>query len=174
MSYGIMAFRVNLARMATRFGNSKSAKRSKARRACLRYTDASDDMEGEATYSEIIKEMIDDSKASHSNLGYKYWYALKGLMEDLGTQLPNSNWYPASADVFWSHPNFNLYDIDSPMEIPHPDDFPSVFVLRHKNMNEELISQLEKEIEDKDQLNELVHWIGSASQYKQDLVLYYH
>lgn len=167
-----MAYRVNLARMATRFGNPKSAKRSKARNACYRF--AGEDAEGEVTYNEIVKEMINDAKASHKNLGYKYWYAIKGLVEDMGQSLPNSCWYPSPADVFWEHPNFNLYDIDAPMEIPHPDDFPTVFVLRYVNMTDELATQLEEMIEDDGQLEEVNYWLKEAIRYKQDLVLFYH
>jgi len=174
MGYGIMPYRVNLERLSTRFGNSKSAKRSKARNACLRYIDRSDNNPGEPTYGEIISEMIDDATATHEGFGHKYWYALQGLIADMGRLLPNGNWYPSPADAFWGNSKFDLYDIDAPMDIPTPDDFPTVFVLRAANMTDELVEQLSKSIDDEDQLKEVERWIKEAKQYKQDLVLYYH
>ncbi|MCI5054716.1 MAG: hypothetical protein MRY83_01340 [Flavobacteriales bacterium] len=173
MSYGIMPYRVNLERLSTRFGNPKSNKRSKARLACKEAVRGMDDDE-DVSFDEIIKEMIDEAKASHENLGYMYWYALKGLIEDLGSFMTNSSWYPASCDIFYDSKDITLYDIDSPMDIPTPDDFPTVFVFRKENMKEENIADLLNSLEDSDQKREFNHWIEEAKRYKQDLVLYYH
>ena len=174
MSYGIMPYRVNLARVGTRFGNEKTNKRTKAKTACLRYLYELGDELVPPSNKELVSEMIDDSKALHKNLGYKYWYAIKGLVEHLGSPLSNRAWYPASADFFWDNPFFKLYDIDSPMKIPEPDDFPIVFVLRYAAMSDDFLAMCEEKLEDEEQLNEMKSWIKQAKRYRQDLVLFYH
>jgi len=176
MSYGIMPYRVSLSRLKTRFGCTVSNKRSKIKKACARYAEQIDswDDEGVPTTMEIVTELL-DGQATHNRLGHKYWYALKGFIEDLGSFLYNSEWYPASSDVFFSLNEFKLYDIDAPMKIPSPDDFPTVFVLREENMTPELEEKLNKELASEEaQLRQVLNWIKEAKRYKQDLVLYYH
>lgn len=169
-----MPYRVNLARVGTRFGNEKTNKRTKAKNACLRYLHDFEDEAGGLSNRALISEMIDESKASHQNLGYKYWYAIKGLVEYLGGHLNNNAWYSASADFFWDNPFFKLYDIDSPMEIPEPDDFPVVFVLRYAAMSDDFLAMCEEKLDDEEQLIEMKEWVKKAKQYRQDLVLFYH
>ena len=174
MSYGIMPYRVNLARVGTRFGNEKTAKRQKARNACFRHLSQYDTDGSNVMNHTLVKEMINEAKASHQNCGHRYWYALKGLIEDMGRLLNNRAWYPASADFFWDNPFFKLYDIDSPMEIPEPDDFPVVFVLRYAAMSDDFLAMCEEKLEDEEQLSEMKSWIKQAKRYRQDLVLFYH
>jgi hypothetical protein len=174
MGYGIMPYRVNLARLGTRFGNEKTSKRTKAKTACLRYLYELGDENGGPSNKELVAELIDNSNASHQNLGHKYWYAIKGLVEHLGRHLNNYAWYPASADFFWDNPFFKLYDIDAPMEIPEPDDFPTVFVLRYAAMSDDFLAMCEEKLEDEEQLSEMKAWVKKAKQYRQDLVLFYH
>jgi hypothetical protein len=174
MSYGIMPYRVSLDRVRSRFGCSVSSKRSKIKKACARYASQIDEWDDENTpkMMEIVEELL-DGKATHSNLGYKYWYALKGFIEDLGRFMMNREWYPADADAFWDIEEFRLYDIDAPMKIPRPDDFPTVFVLRSENMTPDLDLKLQQKLSG-GQLIEVQGWIREAKQYKQDIILYYH
>lgn len=174
MSYGIMPYRVNLDRVKSRFGCTVSSKRSKIKKACARYAKQIDEWDDEntPTMMEIVEELL-DGKATHANLGYKYWYALKGFMEDLGRFMSNREWYPASADVFFDLSEFGLYNIDAPMKIPTPDDFPTVFVLKSENMTPDLDLKLQQKLSG-GQLREIQSWINEAKQYKQDIVLYYH
>ncbi|HHG83688.1 MAG TPA: hypothetical protein ENJ82_02970, partial [Bacteroidetes bacterium] len=121
MGYGITPIRVNLGRLASRFGNTNSGKRSKARRACAPNASDIDSIFGGdgPSYMEIVEELL-DAKASHKDMGAKYWYAIEGLATHLGRVMYNSAWYPASADAFWDISAFKLYDIDAPMDIPNP------------------------------------------------------
>jgi uncharacterized protein YaaR (DUF327 family) len=77
-------------------------------------------------------------------------------------------------DVFFDIEAFKLYDVDAPMKIPNPADFPVVFVLRGDNMTDELLKELEEKIEDQEQFLQVADWIKEAKRYKQDLVLFYH
>ncbi len=176
MSYGIMPYRVSLSRLRTRFGITVTAKRTKVRKACYilgRNVDQMDSSPEAPVFNDIVTELL-DGKATHSKYGYKYWYAIKGFVESLGQFLNNSEWYPADADVFWKTKAFKLYDIDAPMKIPSPDDFPTVFVLRAENMTDKLLKELEKELGNGEQYWQVSGWIQEAKRYKQDLVLFYH
>ncbi len=174
MSYGITPYRINLERLSTRFGNTNTAKRWKVRSSCNRRAGQIDAIDTDAPSLDQFALDLLDAKISHPGYGYKYWYALEAFMDELGARIPNRHWYPASADFFWNNDKFNLYDIDAPMSIPKPDDFPVVFVLRAANMTDELKTDLENGIEDADQLAELKSWIADAKRYKQDLALFYY
>jgi hypothetical protein len=176
MAYGIIPYRVNLGRLASRFGMKDEAKRSKIRRMCSGYANNIDGLaydEGVPKFMDIVEELL-DGKATHTKYGYIYWYAIKGFVEELGLFIQNADWYPASADIFWENPHFVLYGIDAPMEIPTPDDFPTVFVLRNDRMNDDLIESLVKKLSNNVQIDQLKNWIKEAKRYKQDLILYYH
>lgn len=176
MSYGIMPYRVSLSRLRTRFGITVTAKRGKIRGACYHLRQSVDELdssEDAPKFDEIVVELL-DGKAEHSKYGYKYWYAIKGFVEALGQFLNNNEWYPADASVFWETKAFKLYDIDAPMKIPTPDDFPTVFVLRGENMTDELMSELKEKIEDDEQYQQVASWIREAKRYKQDLMLFYY
>jgi hypothetical protein len=176
MSYGIMPYRVSLSRLQTRFGNPDKAKRRKTRDACVRYAREIDELDSAPdapTFMQVVDDLL-DGKVEHPNYGHKYWYALKGFIESIGKFLNNNYWYPASADVFWDIDAFKLYDIDAPMKIPSPADFPTVFVLRGDRMTDKLLKELEEKIEDREQFLQVAAWIKEAKRYKQDLVLFYH
>lgn len=176
MSYGIMPYRVSLSRLSTRFGNTNNSKRSKIRRICLKDANDVDELDSNPDaplFKDIVENML-DAKIDHPEYGYKYWYALRGFIESIGQFLMNNHWYPASADVFWKMEAFKLYDIDAPMEIPAPNDFPTVFVLRGENMTDDLIENLKAEIAEEDQFRQTSFWIQESKRYKQDLILFYH
>lgn len=176
MGYGIMPYRVNLERLSSRFGMEDKAKRSKIRKMCSRDANNIDSLaygDEVPKFMDIVEELL-DGKATHAKFGYIYWYAIKGFVEELGRFMHNADWYPASADIFWENPNFVLYDIDALMQIPTPDDFPTVFVLRNNKMTDELIESLVEKLSDSYQIAQLKNWIKEAKQYKQDLVLFYH
>jgi hypothetical protein len=175
MGYGIMPYRVSLSRLATRFGNPNSSKRSKARRACASIASNMDDLFGGdgPGYMDIVEELL-DGKATHRGYGAWYWYAIERMIGDLGQFLHNGEWYPSRADAFWDHPAARLYDIDAPMDIPSPDDFPTVFVIRNAELNDALLAGFREKISDDAQYRSFSHWVNEAKRYKQDLVLYYY
>lgn len=175
MSYGIIPYRVSLGRLATRFGHPDPKKRSRIKSGAMRYAKTVDqwDSEDSPKMKEIVAELL-DGKATHERYGHKYWYAIKGLVEDIGRLLNNSAWYPCSPDIFFESELFSLYDIDAPMKIPTPDDFPVVFVLRYENMDPEKIDKFTWQVEDGAARYILRDWIYGARKYKTDLVLFYH
>ena len=168
-----MPYRVSLSRLATRFGNPVAKKRSKARRACLSVQSEMDDLfdHWEVSYSDVVEDLL-DAKASYPNAGAMYWYAIKQIIEDLGRWLPNNGWYPADPDALWSASSASLYDIDAPMKLPSPDDFPTVFVVRGPKLDD-FLAELDGKVE-ANQLSEVAYWVKEAKRYRQDLVLYYH
>lgn len=171
-----MPYRVSLSRLQTRFGITVTAKRSKVRKSCYHLARSVDDIDSSddaPKFNDIVTELL-DGKAEHPKYGYKYWYAIKGFVESLGQFLHNDQWYPADAEVFWNTKSFKLYDIDAPMKIPTPDDFPTVFVLRAENMTDELLKELEEKLGNGEQYWQIASWLREAKRYKQDLVLFYH
>lgn len=174
MGYGITGYRVNLSRMNTRFSHEKAAKRSAAKNACIENISNWDVEEGDPTHTELIDELIDESKASYNHLGYKYWYAIEGLISDLGTCLDNSEWYPCDPEVFEDDFRFKMYNINTSFEIPTPDDFPSVLTFFAEDMTEEATTQISNKIDDEDQKNSFLQWVKAAKRYKQDIVLFYY
>lgn len=175
MSYGISPYRISLSRLATRFGNPNSGKRSKARRACASISSNMEDMfeDDGPSYMDIVEELL-EGKATHPNHGAWYWYAIEQMINELGRWLPNNNWYPADPEAFWSHSACNLYDIDSPMDIPTPDDFPTVFVIRFAELGDGLLEGFREKIADDDQFSEFSYWVKEAKRYKQDIVMFYY
>lgn len=170
-----MPIRVNLGRLRTRFGSTNSGKRSKIRRACAGIAANVDDLfeENDPAYMDLVEELL-DGKATHENMGAKYWYAIKEMAESLGKWLNNSEWYPASPDLFWNHSAIHLYDIDAPMIVPSPDDFPAVFTLRNADMTDELLEEFKNLIEDEAQFRQFSGWVTDARRYKQDLLMFYY
>ena len=178
MGYSITPYRVSLERLSTYFGIEDKGKRSKIRAVCRRKADNIDELAyGEAIpkFMDIAEELL-DGKVTHNQYGYLYWYAIEGFMEVLGSVMYANDWIHASeeAQVFWKHREFVLYDIDAPMEIPTPIDFPTVFVLHNNLLSDELVKSLEQEITNSYQIAQLKNWIKEAKRYKQDLVLYYY
>ncbi|MEH0157678.1 hypothetical protein V6R21_26555 [Limibacter armeniacum] len=180
MSYGITPYRVNLSRVRSRLDKDcPSSKKSKAKKACLNQLSRCGfgTEDGEPTDAELINAFIADGKAEHEGLGYKYWYALEGLIGDLGQFLSNGYWYPGTSDPFFNTDGFKLYDIGGGIDIPTPDDFPAVFVLENSDMSEELIQEFEKKYANEleaETIKQFKSWITQAQRYKQDLVLYYY
>ena len=171
-----MPYRVSLSRLRTRFGLTVTAKRSKVRKFCYHLARSVDEMDSSndaPKFHDIVTELL-DGKAEHLNYGYKYWYAIKGFVESIGQLLPNDQWYPADASIFWNTNAFKLYDIDAPMKIPTPDDFPTVFVLRAENMTNELLTELVNKLGNDKPYWQIAGWIQQAKRYKQDLILFYH
>lgn len=175
MGYGIMAYRVSLSRLKSRFGVSVSSKKSSIRKKCFPIGRRIDDMGSDDAprLMQVVEELL-AAKVEHPEYAYLYWYALKGFIEDLGAPMSNSAWYPAEADLFYELPEFKLYDIDAPMALPRPDDFPVVFVLRAEQNTQALVEKMHSNIKEPEQLQEVLNWLQSAQRYKQDLVLYYH
>lgn len=174
MSYGIIPYRVSLSRLNSRFGITNSSKKSSIRKKCRAFASAIDDLgsDHDPLMMDLVEELL-QAKASHENMGFKYWYALKGFIQDLGQFLYNSCWYPADPQIFYDMPEFTMFDIDSPMKIPTPDDFPMVFTLRNEKMTDALTNSFDGKITD-DQKYQIVSWIREARRYDQDIVFYYH
>lgn len=174
MGYGITVYRVSLQRLCTRLGTQDKARKNRLREVCLKRAKNMDSLGHETTpsFMEIVEELL-DGKATYKT-GYLYWYAIQSFVDDLGVSLANNHWYPASAEIFWDIKDFVLYEINAPMKIPQPDDFPLVFVLKHQNMKPELQHILQEKIQNQAQLTQFQYWIKEAQTYKQDLILYYH
>lgn len=176
MSYGIIPYRISLDRLQSRIGMNDIAKKNKLKESCIRHSKNIDSLANSAEtpkFMDIVDELL-NGKINHINFGYIYWYAIKYFIEDLGNSLPNTQWYPSSAEIFFEHPSFDLYGIDFVMTIPKPEDFPTVFVLPNEKMDELLINSLKEKIVNVGQFSELNNWIVLAKKYKEDLVLYYH
>ncbi len=176
MAHGILPYRISLERLQSRIGLNDIAKENKIKEGCIRHAKNIDSLanDGETPkFMDIVEELL-TGKINHTEYGYIYWYAIKYFIEDLGQSLPNSNWYPSSADLFFDNPSFILYGIDFTRTIPKPEDFPTVFVLNKEKMNDELLISLKEKIADMGQFSELTSWIVTAKKYKEDLVIYYH
>jgi hypothetical protein len=124
-------------------------------------------------YMEIVEDLL-DGKATFKHHGAWYWYAIEQIIADLGRRLSNGSWYPGNSEPFWSHASCCMNDIDSPMQIPAPDDFPSVFVIRNSALSDELVVDFREKISDEDQFSEFSRWVKEAQRYKQDLVMFYY
>lgn len=178
MGYSITPYRVSLERLCSYFGIEDKGKRSKIRAMCRKKADNIDELAyGKAVpkFMDVVEELL-DGKATHAQAGYVYWYAIEGFIEELGQVMYANDWIHASeeAQIFWDYEDFGVYDIDAPMEIPTPDDFPTVFVLHNAMMTDELVNALVQEVTDSYQIAQLENWIKEAKRYKQDLVLYYY
>ncbi len=174
MGYGITAYRANMQRVATRFGIKVSKKKSPVRKACRPRAAAIDELYDDEPplFLDIVEELL-DGKAEHEDQGARYWYAYEGFVQALGQRLANNEFYPGDAEPFVSHSAFRIYDIDAPMDIPHPDDFPMVLTLRKDAMTDDVVAEVVAEMS-AEQGRQFSFWIKEARQYKQDLVLFYY
>lgn len=180
MGYGIMPYRVNLDRLATRFGTSNKPKRREIVKECSRRANSIDSdaahYQNAPKFMEIVEELL-DGKATHEKFGWMYWYAIEGFCEVLGRPMMNDQWARIpTTEMDFFYENFSLWDIpNAPMTIPTPNDFPTVFVLHPERISDEFIQTTLKEaVPEYFQYGQIKSWLEAAKQYKQDLVLFYY
>jgi hypothetical protein len=118
--------------------------------------------------------------ATNRDHGFIYWYAIEYVMQThpgLSSYLDNSAWYPAPADVFFNSDGVGLFDIDylPGKSVAGPDDFPTVFVIRHDDLDDFAteIPTLQEDMDD-EQVGEVQSWIRQAKQTERSLVLFYY
>ncbi|MFK8010121.1 MAG: hypothetical protein AB8H03_27450 [Saprospiraceae bacterium] len=164
MGYGVAAYRVNLELLSSTFKNSEKEVRDKAIQAGI---------SKHCSNVDIVKELIEDGKASNGDLGHEYFYAIEGIISKIGVFLPARNWSPVGIDEYGElESEFQNMDKLLPFKIPEPDDFPWVLALPRNLMTDELSTKIKAKLNDEGLFNELQKWIDEANQNDQDLVLY--
>jgi hypothetical protein len=126
-----------------------------------------------------VHELFTGAASNHDH-GFIYWYAIECVMQThpgLASYLDNSAWYPAPADVFYNSDCVGMYDIDyvEGTSVAGPDDFPTVFVIRHDDLDDFAteIPSLKDDMDD-EQVSEVQEWIRQAKQTERSLVLFYY
>jgi hypothetical protein len=180
MSYGVIAYIVDLEELNKCFGSANEFQKNTIIDFCKQYAQDIDswDTEDTPTLLAIAEELL-DGNATHSNLGYKYWYALKGFIKASGGICPSNRHWGSEKDAFFDFfhaPNgFEYFSINTSFPIPIADDFPFVSVLKNEKITEKFIAEIkENAYLDKDLLEEATSWIIQAHLLKQDLIVYYH
>lgn len=164
MGYGVAAYRVNLKLLSSTFKNPDKKVRDKAIQAgtskhCKDVT--------------IVKELIEEGKASNGDLGHEYFYAIEGIISKIGVFLPARNWSPVGIDDYGKlESEFKNIDTLLPFHVPESDDFPWVLALPKTLMTDEFKTKIKSKLDDDGLFHELQKWMDDAYQNDQDLVLY--
>jgi len=164
MGYGVSAYRVNLELLSSTFKNPEKEVRDKTIQFGI---------SKHCNDVDIVKELIEEGKASKGDLGHEYFYAIEGIISKIGVFLPARNWSPVGIDKYGElESEFQNIDKLLPFKIPEPDDFPWVLALPRNLMTDELSSKVRAKLNDDNLFDELQKWINGALQNNQDLVLY--
>ena len=166
MGYGVTAYRVKLKALATMFNSDDKAVRREATRAALAK---------HCKNEEIVKELVEEGKASNSGLAHEYYYAIEGMMGMIGVPMYARHWSPVDVNTFGQlEEEFQNFGDLFPFDLPEPDDFPWVLALPYTAMTIEVANKLEAKLNDKQLFDELNHWIEEAKKEERDLVLYFY
>lgn len=164
MGYGVSAYRVSLKALSSTFKNPDKKIRDEAIEAGMSLHNGQ---------IEIVKELVEEGKATNSKLAHKYLYAIEGIISNIGVWLPSTFWSPVGIDEYYELVYlFRSLGEFLPFRIPFPDDFPAVCVLPRAMMTKELSTTIKSKLDDDDLFNELQEWIDEAIRNNQDIIFY--
>jgi len=164
MGYGVTAYRVELGKFSNILKSPEKDIRAHAINAAK--SKHCEDLD-------IIKELVEEGKASNGNLGHEYFYALEGMISKIGVPMYASYWYPVEIDSYGMlEEDFQSLDSLLPFSIPEPGDFPWVLALSKNDMTTDLSNKLKAKLNDDNLSEELQKWMDEAVSNNQDLVLY--
>lgn len=164
MGYGVAAYRVNLELLTSLFKNPEQEVRDKAIQAGI---------SKHCSDATIIKELIEEGKASNEERGHDYFYAIEGVISKIGVFIPARDWSRIAIESYGAlESEFQTMHHVIPFDIPEPDDFPWVLVLPQNLMTDELSTTIKARLKDDRLFDEFQEWINKAKQNNQDLVLY--
>ncbi len=172
MGYGIMPYRVKLAEIEQLFGTSDQELASRIRNGIQARLQQLDNSFGDPSATEILTDFL-DGKISHPQSGHLYWYVIEAMIRYFGTFLANGEWYPVRDEEIYKVAGTSMYHLRISKKIPSPDDFPSVYMVFHADLDKASMSIKDTD-HDAAQKAQFEDWCTKAKSAGQDLVMYYY
>jgi len=167
-------------------------------KCAYRFEEDEDDFDDEdggdtLTLEQALVDLLDGNELD-SSFGHKYGYALELLCDHFGEPLDNSAW--DAMDIDWAlqveeemkqagidentiSPTDHLMFRGPPIQIPKPDDFPSIGFLRTNEIEGAAIaidaadpSGMDEEVEGS--VMQIRAWLRRCGELSSDLVCFYH
>lgn len=166
MGYGVVAYRVELDYLFSLFKNNNERIRTFLINA---------GQSSHCTDIHIVKELVEEGKASNTEMGHEYLYAIEGILSKVTVPMYARFWSPVRVSVFYLLEEYfeELTDV-FPFQIPNPSDFPTVWVMKKNQMTSTLLERLKLDVDDDELFGELQSWINQALENDEDLILYYY
>lgn len=144
---------------------------------------------GEHTFNEVMLDLF-SGKISWPDVAYMYWYVVEAYIDrfegsdysgegeilEWAPRLNNSEWYPANANTLsrlYKFKELKLFGTSPHIVLPHPEDFPVVFVIQRADMKP-LLEQIAQISDSSEQQEQFKEWLTIALKTQNDLLIFYY